>query len=90
VIVAYVRESSWCSIGCRDQANATRLFGPDGLLGVARALTPPGWGGRAMIVGSPRGVALTRDDAFTAARQIAAQPPPPSRPVASIVRDSSP
>jgi len=71
VIVAYQAQSGRCSIGCRDEATATRLFGPTGLLAVAEKLEPPGWGGRETIIGSPRDRQITRDDALRAGMKIA-------------------
>lgn len=71
VIVTYVRASGRCSIGCRNRQTAIRLFGSDGLLGIARVLAPDGWGGRETIIGSPRGTLLSRDSALNATRQVA-------------------
>lgn len=86
VIVASQAETRRCSIGCRDGAIASRLFGPRGLLEVTHLLSPSGWGGRSTIVGSPRGVAITRDQALTAAKTVADLIKPSPLPHVSIAQ----
>lgn len=81
VIVAYQSDSGRCSIGCRDEETACRLLGSQGLLSVATRLSPPGWGGRLAIIGSPRDRRLTREEAQAAARQLQALLQPLSRAV---------
>ncbi len=71
VIVAYVASQQRITIGVRDDATAVELFGEHGLLDVAARLSPLGWGGRATVIGSPRGMAMSRADASSAARMLA-------------------
>lgn len=53
IVVSYSKRHQSITIGCCDMEQAQRLFGPEGLLRVFRALGP-GWGGRETIGGSPR------------------------------------
>ncbi len=78
VIVAYQAGEGRVSIGCRDLATGQRLFGPQGLRTVFPHLQPPGWGGRETICGSPRGARVERDEALTAAKQVALLIEPPA------------
>jgi hypothetical protein len=71
VILAFNARSGQATIGCRDAATATRLFGAGGLRIVFPLLAPAGWGGRDAIGGSPRGARLTRSDARAAAAAVA-------------------
>lgn len=67
VIVAYQSDVGRCSVGCRSEELARKLFGSRGLLEVAEKMGSPGWGGRPAIIGSPRSLLMSRDDALTAA-----------------------
>lgn len=59
------------TIGTPNPEVAIALFGPAGLGEVYPHLTPPGWGGRHAIGGSPRDHTLTLDQARHAANTIA-------------------
>ena len=72
VVVAFVSGPGAITVGCVDKATAERLFGPGGLRNVFATLSPPGWGGREAIGGSPRGVALSWQAAVEVAEHIAA------------------
>ncbi len=71
VIVLFNEASSNVTVGCPGKEAAERIFGPGGLMRVFPLLSPPGWGGREGIGGSPRGVRLTRAQAREAAARIA-------------------
>ncbi len=71
VIVLYNEANSNVTVGCPGKEAAERIFGHGGLLQVFPLLSPPGWGGREGIGGSPRGVRLTRAQAREAAVRIA-------------------
>lgn len=62
VVVSYAARMAKVTVGCPDLDTATRLFGPEGLDRCWRALGR-GWGGRATIGGSPRGVRLSEREA---------------------------
>lgn len=71
VIVVYQAQTGRCNIGCRDEETTRRLFGPPGLLAIAENMEPAGSGGRATIIGSPRGAKLHRETAMAAAELLA-------------------
>ncbi len=71
VIVLHNEALGNVTVGCPGKEAAERIFGPGGLLRVFPLLSPPGWGGREGIGGSPRGQRLTRDQAREAALRIA-------------------
>lgn len=71
VIVSFEPTQGRATIGCPNVETAERFFGSGGLMNIFRTLKPDGWGGRESIGGSPRGLRISRDDAFKAAEEIA-------------------
>lgn len=71
VVVSYDPQGKSVTVGCPNEAVAQELFGEQGLLSVWSRLEPPGWGGRPTIGGSPRGRALSVEQALAAAQALA-------------------
>lgn len=69
LVVSFASRLSKVTVGCPDEATAEALLGPGGLMVAWRDLGK-GWGGRATIGGSPRGLPLTLDDALDVARRL--------------------
>lgn len=57
------------TVGCPNEGVAKALFGPGGLRNVFPQLEPPGWGGRSVVGGSPRGQPMTEGQLVAAAKQ---------------------
>lgn len=62
------------TVCARDAVSAKRLYGDGGLLNLFPRLEPPGWGGRPLVGGSPRGRSLSWEQARAAARVAASFP----------------
>lgn len=69
-VVVALSPQGTVTIGCPNGAVAAALFGPGGLANVYPRLSPPGWGGRDAIGGSPRGMTLDEEAVMAAVEQV--------------------
>lgn len=79
IVVAYLDKQARITIGARSLVDAT-AFGPEGLLSLAQALDAEfgdrlgtGWGGRRIMIGSPRDTAVKKELAVDVFRWVEAR-----------------
>lgn len=70
VVVSWSSRLRKITVGCPNLSVATECFGPGGLMAIYPKLGI-GWGGRETVGGSPRGVAVTLEDARHTAVELA-------------------